>query len=86
MTTRDMTVDAEKAREGAGAVAMLVQIAGRFNSSIYIENGTSRANAKSIMGMMNMTLQGGDTIRVTADGTDERSAVAKIEEFVTNRA
>ncbi|MBQ5951484.1 MAG: HPr family phosphocarrier protein [Lachnospiraceae bacterium] len=86
MTTKEITMDNSRGLDGAASIAMLVQIASRFNSRIYIESGKARANAKSIMGMMNLTLSGGETLRVCADGTDERSAVAKLEEYMLGKA
>ncbi len=43
-------------------IAMLVQRASKYESSIYIQSGDKRVNAKSIMGMMTlgMDLRAGD--------------------------
>lgn len=67
----------------ARPVAVLVQIASKYESSIYIECGSKKVNAKSIMGMMALGLDTGDEIIVTAEGSDEEAAVAGIEEFLT---
>lgn len=67
----------------ARPVAVLVQIASKYESSIFIESGTKRVNAKSIMGMMALGLDEDDEITVTAEGKDEEEALKGIEEFLT---
>ena len=66
----------------ARPVAELVQVASKYNSRIYVELGTKRVNAKSIMGMMSRELDNGDRLIVSADGDDEQQAIAEIENFV----
>ena len=66
----------------ARPVAELVQVASKYNSRIYVELGTTRVNAKSIMGMMSLELDNGDRLIVSADGDDEQQAIAEIESFV----
>ncbi|MCM1048224.1 MAG: HPr family phosphocarrier protein [Clostridiales bacterium] len=65
----------------ARKVAMLVQLASQYESSVYIESAEKKVNAKSIMGMMGLGLGSGDTATVLADGSDEEAAVAGIEKF-----
>lgn len=69
----------------ARPVAMLVQVASQFDSTVYLGADNKRVNAKSIMGMMSMGLESGAEVLVTADGADEESAVAEIEKFLTTR-
>lgn len=66
----------------ARPVAMLVQVASQFQSSIYIEKEAMNINAKSIMGMMTLSLVPGEELLVSADGEDENQAVRAIEEFL----
>lgn len=66
----------------ARPIAMLVQVASKYDSSVYIESANKKVNAKSIMGMMGLGLNSGDTVTVTADGSDEAEAVAGIEDFL----
>lgn len=84
MIKRSMTVALKGGLE-ARPIAELVQIASKYDSRIYIELGTKRVNAKSIMGMMSLELDNGDSMTVSADGTDEAAAMQEIEDFVTNR-
>ena len=55
----------------ARPVALLVQIASQYASSIYLENGEKRVNAKSIMGMMSLGLDAGDQLTVSVAGADD---------------
>jgi catabolite repression HPr-like protein len=64
-------------------VAMLVQLASRFTSSLHIESGTKSFNAKSIMGMMTLGLYAGETITVSADGEDEEQALQTLTGYLT---
>ena len=67
----------------ARKVAMLVQVASQYDSSVHIESAEKKVNAKSIMGMMGLGLGSGDTATIVADGNDEEAAVAGIENFLS---
>lgn len=69
----------------ARPVAMLVQIASQYDSLIYVESENACVNAKSIMGMMTLGLDVGETVVVSADGSDEEKAIAEIEQYLSNR-
>ena len=64
-------------------IAMFVQVASQYESSIYVDADEKRVNAKSIMGMMTLGLDNGETVDVTAEGEDEEEALAGIREFLT---
>ena len=81
MITKNIVVDIPSGM-GARPVAMLVQVASQYESSIYLEDEAVKVNAKSIMGMMALGLASGSQIRVTANGEDEESAVAAIEKYL----
>lgn len=63
-------------------VAVLVQIASRYESKVYLSSGDKKINAKSIMGMMSMSFVNGENITVIADGEDEAEAVKEISEYL----
>ena len=65
-------------------IAMLVQVASRFQSSIQLECDSRKVNAKSIMGMMSLALPTGSTVTVTVNGADEESAMKDIEAYLSN--
>ena len=66
----------------ARPVAMLVQVASRYDSSVYLETCGKKVNAKSIMGMMSLGLDLGEEVTVIADGADEAVAVENIEKYL----
>lgn len=68
----------------ARPIALLVQVASQYESSIYIKYEDKSVNAKSIMGIMSLSLTTGDKINLVADGVDEEEAVKGIEEYLTN--
>ena len=66
----------------ARPVAQLVQVASQYESKIHVEVEEKRVNAKSIMGMMSLSLMDGDLVTVVADGKDEKEAADGIEKFL----
>ena len=64
-------------------IAMLVQVASQYESSIYVDADEKRVKAKSIMGMMTLGLNSGLKVVVTADGPDEAQAVDGIEAYLS---
>lgn len=69
----------------ARPVAMMVQIASQFDSKVYIIDKSKRINAKSIMGMMSLVLNQGETVAVVADGKDEHEAIAHIGDYLSGK-
>ena len=69
----------------ARPIAVLVQVASQYESSIYLEADGKRVNAKSIMGMMTMALKAGEKLTVEAIGADEEAAIEGIEKYISGR-
>ena len=84
MTKKTIRIELASGLE-AKPVAMLVQIASQYESSIYVENEGARFNAKSIMGMMTLGLASGEEITVSADGRDEEAAISEIEKYLSTK-
>ncbi len=63
-------------------VAMLVQIASRYDSRIYLAEGSRKVNAKSIMGMMALGIDNGVELAVSAEGTDEDAAAEALAKYL----
>ena len=82
MITKRIRIQIKNGLE-ARPVAVLVQVASQFDSSIYVECGNKKVNAKSIMGMMALGLDAGEEVVVSADGDDESNAMADIEKFLS---
>ena len=70
----------------ARPVAMLVQVASQFESTVYLNADSRKVNAKSIMGMMSLGLASGEQITVTAEGNDEKAAIEGIEKFLSGKS
>ena len=85
MTKKNIQIKLENGLE-ARPIALLVQEASKYESTIYIQSGEKKVNAKSIMGMMSLGLDNGEELAVTADGADEQTAVDNIEKFLSGRA
>lgn len=82
MTKKEIEIKLQNGLE-ARPVAVLVQVASQHDSTIYIEAEGKKVNAKSIMGMMSLGLDSGETVVVTAEGADEQAAVDSIEKFLS---
>ena len=85
MTKKDITIQLTGDLD-ARPVAMLVQIASQFDSTVYIETGDKRVNAKSIMGMMSLGMSSGEQLTVVTDGSDEDNALDAIDKYLTAQA
>ena len=85
MITKTITVEIPAGLE-VRPVAVLVQVANQYSSSIYVESGNKKVNAKSIMGMMTLGLTSGEDIMVSASGEDEQEAIANIEKYLSGKA
>lgn len=81
MISKEITIRLENGLE-ARPVAMLVQVASQYDSSIYLETGEKKVNAKSIMGMMSLGLDTGEIVTVVANGEDENQAMEGIEKYL----
>lgn len=81
MITKSMKIEIQTGLE-ARPVAVFVQVASQYESSIYVEHNNKRVNAKSIMGMMTLGLPSGEEVTISADGADEEEAVKGIEKFL----
>lgn len=69
----------------ARPIAMLVQIASRYESSVHLVAEGKKINAKSIMGMMSMALNQGETVTIVAEGNDEKDAVEHISDYLSGK-
>ena len=56
-----------------------VQKANEFESSIWLESGSRKMNAKSLLGIMSLGIVTGSTVTLSAVGPDEEAAVAALD-------
>lgn len=66
------------------AVAVLIQKASSFRSSIYLSRSGRRANAKSLLGVMSLGIENSAEIEVTADGEDQQDALKALVSYLEN--
>ena len=56
-----------------------VQKANEFDCSIWLESGSRKMNAKSLLGIMSLGIVTGAVITLSADGADAEAAVNALE-------
>ena len=69
----------------ARASAKLTQLAGSFSSEVWMEKGSRRINAKSIMGVMMLAAGRGSKVVVETTGDDEEAALAALVQLIGDR-
>lgn len=84
MSKKEIVIQLSSGLE-ARPVAMLVQVASQYDSSVYIDTDSKHVNAKSIMGMMSLGLDAGQTVTIICDGADEEAAVAGVEAYLSGK-
>ncbi len=68
----------------ARASAKLTQLAGQFQSAIWLTRNGKRVNAKSIMGVMMLAAAKGTTINIETDGPDEEAAMTALTRLIAD--
>mgnify|MGYP000872956728 CR=1 FL=1 len=69
----------------ARASAKLTQLAGKFQCEVWMEKGTRRINAKSIMGVMMLAAGKGSTVTLETSGADEQEAMTQLLALIADR-
>jgi phosphocarrier protein len=82
---RAETVIVNKLGLHARASAKLTQLAGSFDSEVWLEKGTRRINAKSIMGVMMLAAGKGSTIAIETLGSDEQAALESLLNLIADK-
>jgi len=73
--TERIVIVSNRAGVHARPSALLVQTTKNYKSNIFIQKGTDRINAKSIMGIITLGAAYGTELKIIADGEDEEGAV-----------
>lgn len=79
MEKRDFTITAETGIHARPAT-ILVQTASKFTSDITLTYNGKSVNLKSIMGVMSLGVGQNAEVTISAEGDDEKEAMAAIEE------
>ena len=59
-----------------------VQKANEFTSSVWVESGSRKMNAKSLLGIMSLGVVTGAVVTLIANGPDAEAAVNSLEELL----
>lgn len=66
----------------ARPAGLLVKKASEFKSTVSVDNGIKKGDAKKIMSLMMMAVKQGQTVTFTVEGEDEGAAASAIEAFM----
>ena len=69
----------------ARASAKLTQLAGSFPCEVWMERGSRRINAKSIMGVMMLAAGKGSTVIIDTEGGRAEEALAALQALIANK-
>ncbi len=65
-------------------IALLIQKASHFKSSVWISKDDRKANAKSLIGVMSLAIEDGMEVTVFAEGPDAEEAVDTLVSFLAD--
>lgn len=78
MISKEIIVRCESGLHNAQAT-YFVQKANEFECGIWLESGTRKMNAKSLLGIMSLGIITGATVILSAEGKDQDAAVDALE-------
>jgi len=81
MISKDVTVQNSVGLHARPAT-FFVQKANSFKSSVWVEKGDRRVNAKSLLGVLSLGIGKGTTITLISDGIDEGEALEGLVELI----
>ena len=81
MYSKEVTVENSVGLHARPAT-FFIQKSNEFKSSIWVEKGDRRINAKSLLGILCVGIIKGTSIRIIADGVDEEAAVTALVELI----
>jgi phosphocarrier protein len=68
----------------ARPATFFVQRANSYKSSIWVEKGDRRVNAKSLLGVLSLGIAKGTNITLISDGVDETEALEGLAELINS--
>lgn len=81
MVSRNVTIKNSQGLHARPAT-FFIQKANSYKSSIWVEKGDRRVNAKSLLGVLSLAVTQGMEITLIADGADESSALSGLAELL----
>ena len=83
MQTESLTI-LNKLGLHASASAKLTQLAGKFESEVWLTRNGRRVNAKSIMGVMTLAASMGTIVELETSGPDEIQAMEALKALIND--
>lgn len=83
MVSRNVTIRNSQGLHARPAT-FFIQKANSYKSSIWVEKGDRRVNAKSLLGVLSLAVTKGMEITLLAEGVDEAGALAGLAELLEN--
>ena len=84
LCTREVTVQVPDGLHHQTA-ARFIQTANRFTSVVRVVYGDNNVNAKSLLGVLSLSIGAGTRITITADGADAGEALDALEQSLWSR-
>ncbi len=81
MIVKEITITNKSGLQSKSA-AVFIQKASNYKSSIWIEKDERKANAKSLLGLLSLSIGKGARISVIVSGEDEIKAADELEEYL----
>jgi phosphocarrier protein len=66
----------------ARPATFFIQKANDFKSAIYLEYGSKRVNAKSLLGVLSLGIGSGTSINIIVEGIDEKDALTELVSLI----
>jgi phosphotransferase system HPr (HPr) family protein len=83
METKEVIFNNSQGLE-ARTAAKLIQLVSNCKSSIWIEKAERKANAKSLLGLLSLTIRQGEKITISAEGEDALDSVHSLSMFINS--
>ena len=65
----------------ARPAVLLVKEAEKWKSSVTLDNGVKKADAKKLLAIMSMAVKHGQEVTVTVEGEDEANCITSLQQF-----
>ncbi len=80
MISKEIVIKNEYGLESKVA-ARLIQKASGYEANIWIQKGDRKANAKSLLGILSLSISKGEKVLLISDGSDEKLALNELQLF-----
>ncbi len=69
----------------ARPAAKFVKLSQGFDAEVYLEKNGEKVNGKSILEILMLAVEEGDTVKLIIDGKDEKRGVELLEKFLVSK-